>query len=62
MSPFVVIAALKIFLNMGLSKFGGKVNLFLNINLLFIVILLPIVSFVVKESKIDEYVKCMKKK
>ena len=62
MSPFVVIPSLMIFLNMGIDKFGGRINFILSLILFFLVVFLPVLSFCIKEIKIDQYTSLMKKK
>ena len=61
MSPFIVTATSTIFLNMGLQGFGGKVNCLLNFTLLFVVVLLPVLSFCAADIKTDGYASLMQR-
>ena len=60
--PFVVIPTLMVFLNMGVTGYGGKINFFLDFSLLFLVISLPLLSFRLTEHKLEEYASLMKRR
>lgn len=55
MSPFIVIAALKVISTAGVQDFWSQVNLLLHLSLLFLLLLLPVLSFCVKARKIKQY-------